>query len=189
MTVPSAMPGDITLEPLVLARDVVLLHEWVTHPRSVFWMMQEASLDDVLRDYADVVEHPHHDAWLGRVGGRPTFLAETYDPDRAPHVGLAGLPEIAEGDVGMHLLVAPPRDGTPPEHGLTRRIFAAVLARCFADPAVRRVVVEPDVENAKIATINAEAGFVVAREIDLPGKRAALSFCTREAYAARLVVP
>ncbi|MFW6901281.1 GNAT family N-acetyltransferase, partial [Nocardioides sp. CPCC 206348] len=27
--------------------------------------------------------NPHHDAFLGRVGGRPAFLVETYDPAHA----------------------------------------------------------------------------------------------------------
>ncbi len=61
----------IELEPLDVERDVDLLHAWVTHPRSRFWMMQGASVDDVRREYADIVASPHHDAWLGRVGDGP----------------------------------------------------------------------------------------------------------------------
>jgi len=59
-----------------------------------------------------------------------------------------------------------------------------VMAECFADPAVRRVVVEPDVRNDKIAALNAAVGFEVVRTIELADKRAALSFCTREAFEA-----
>src|SRR3546814_12526405 len=54
---------------------------------------------------------------------------------------------------------------------------------CFEDPSVARVVVEPDVRNEKIAALDEAAGFVVAREIPLHCKTAALSFCTREAFA------
>ena len=50
--------------------------------------------------------------------------------------------------------------------------------------AVRRVVVEPDVRNDRIAALNAAAGFVVARTVDLPDKTAALGFCSREAFTA-----
>lgn len=177
----------LTLEPLGVEEvdeHAARLHAWVTHPRSAFWMMQEADLDDVVREYAAIAAHPHHDAWLGRVGGEPAFLAETYDPRLAPEVGLADLPEVRAGDLGMHVLVAPPEPGRGPQPGFTRRVFAAVLAHCFADPAVRRVVVEPDVRNERIARLNEEAGFVVARVLDLPGKRAALSFCTRSAWEA-----
>lgn len=178
----------ITLDPLDaegVETHAARLHAWVTHPRSAFWMMQDARPDDVAREYAAIAAHPHHDAWLGRVDGEPAFLAETYDPRLAPEVGLAELPEVRDGDLGMHVLVAPPAPGVEPKRGFTRRVFAAVLAHCFADPAVRRVVVEPDVRNERIARLNAEAGFVVARDVDLPGKRAAMSFLARSDWEAR----
>ena len=38
-----------------------------------------------------------------------------------------------------------------------------VMEECFADPPSRRVVVEPDVRNDKIAALNAAVGFVVVR--------------------------
>lgn len=172
------MSRNITLEPLQLPRDVALVHGWVTHPKSAFWMMQDASLQDVASEYALLLQHPHHDAWLDRVEGQPAFLAETYDPARSEAVGLAKLPELREGDLGMHVLVAPTEH---PVRGFTRDVFRAVMEHCFADPSVRRVVVEPDIHNRKIAALNEAAGFVVERVIALPGKQAALSFCTRRA--------
>lgn len=171
----------VTLEPLDVGAHLDRLHAWVTHPRSAFWMMQGATRDEVATAYREIDAHSHHRAWLGRVDGEPAFLAETYDPALAPEVGLAGLPELRPGDLGMHVLVAPT---DRPVAGFTRRVFAAVLEHCFADPAVRRVVVEPDVRNQRIAVLNREAGFVVERVVDLPGKQAALSSCTREAWEA-----
>lgn len=177
--------SPVSLEPLDVDRDHALLHAWVTHPRSVFWQMQDATPDDVAAEYAAIAASPHHHAWLGQVGGVPAFLAETYDPARSELAGLVDLPDLRPllqpGDLGMHVLVAPTDAPVP---GFTRRVFRAVMAHCFADPAVRRVVVEPDVRNERIAVLNAEAGFVVDRLIDLPGKRAALSFCTREAWTS-----
>ncbi|TNM38610.1 GNAT family N-acetyltransferase [Nocardioides albidus] len=170
---------DITIEPLDVERDLDLLHAWVTHPRSVYWMMQDATRDDVREEYAGIVANPHHDAWLGRVDGAPRFLAETYDPAHSP---LAGLPELGEGDLGMHVLVAPPAG--PSVRGLTTAVFDAVMAHCFADPSVRRVVVEPDARNEPIRAKNVAAGFVELREIPLPGKTAMLSVCTRAAFEA-----
>jgi len=173
--------GTTSLEPLDLDRDSRLVHRWVTHPRSAFWLMQGASVQEVAAEYAAIADDPHHHAWLGRVDGEPAFLAETYDPARSDLAGLVGLPDLRPGDLGMHVLVAPPRR---PVHGFTRAVFGAVLRHCFADPAVRRVVVEPDVRNTAITALNAEAGFVVLRELALPGKTAALSACTRDAFAA-----
>ena len=169
----------ITLEPLDVERDLDLLHAWVTHPRSRYWMMQGATRAAVREEYDAIARDPHHDAWLGRVDGRPAFLAETYDPAHSP---LADLPELEDGDLGMHVLVAPP-DGAP-EPGFTDRVFAAVMAHCFADPAVRRVVVEPDARNAPIRAKNVAAGFVEIREVALPEKTAMLSICTRAAFGA-----
>jgi RimJ/RimL family protein N-acetyltransferase len=171
----------ITLEPLDVDAHAERLHGWVTHPRSSFWMMQDATPEEVAADYRNIAADPHHDAWLGTVDGEPAFLAETYDPVLAPAVGLAGLAELRPGDLGMHLLVGP---GTRVRHGFTRRVFAAVMEHCFSDPAVHRVVVEPDVRNDRVAVLNREAGFVVERVVDLPGKQAALSFCTRSDWEA-----
>ncbi|TQK68325.1 GNAT family N-acetyltransferase [Nocardioides sp. SLBN-35] len=169
----------ITIEPLDVERDLDLLHAWVTHPRSAYWMMLDASRDDVREEYAGIAADPHHDAWLGRVDGRPTFLAETYDPAHSP---LAGLPEVRDGDLGMHVLVAPPAGPAVP--GLTTAVFDAVMEHCFADPAVRRVVVEPDARNEPIRAKNLAAGFVELREVPLPGKTAMLSVCSRDDWNA-----
>ncbi|WP_210649561.1 GNAT family N-acetyltransferase [Nocardioides sp. SYSU D00065] len=168
----------LTVEPLDPARDAFLLHAWVTHPRSVFWGMQDATPQQVHEEYARIAADPHHEALLGRADGVPAFLMELYAPAHSP---LAGLPELRAGDVGMHLLVAPT---DTPVHGFTRAVMRRVMAECFADPAVRRVVVEPDARNARIAVLNAAVGFVVARHVELPDKTAALSFCTREQFTA-----
>lgn len=168
----------LTLEPVQPERDLALLHAWLTHPRSVFWEKLDATPDDLAREYDAITADPHQNAWLGTVDGEPQFLAETYDP---AHSELAPLPELRPGDLGMHVLVAPPAVPVP---GFTSAVFRAVMDFCFADSAVHRVVVEPDARNDKIAALNAAAGFVVARHVDLSTKTAALSFCTREAYAA-----
>ncbi|MDT0186786.1 GNAT family N-acetyltransferase [Microbacterium sp. ARD31] len=168
----------LTLEPLDPTRDLALLHAWVTHPRSVFWGMQDATPEHVHEEYARIADDPHHDALLGRADGDPAFLMERYDPAHSP---LAGLPELRPGDVGMHVLVAPT---DRPVHGFTAAVVRRVMQECFADPAVRRVVVEPDVRNDRIAALNAAAGFLVARTVDLPDKTAALSFCSRAAFTA-----
>jgi len=168
---------DLRMRPLVLERDLDLLHAWVTHPRSVYWEMQGATRDDVATEYAAICASDHHDAFLGLDGGRPQFLVERYDPGHSP---LAELPEIEDGDVGMHVLVAPTGE---PRHGFTRAVMRLVMRFCLADPAVRRVVVEPDARNQAIAALNAAAGFVLLRHVELPTKTAALSVATRESFA------
>ena len=163
----------LTVEPLELPRDLATLHAWVTHPRSVFWGMQGASIDEVHTEYARIADDPHHEALLGRADGSAAFLMERYDPRHSP---LAALPELLPGDVGMHLLVAPTDTPVP---GFTAAVMRHVIVECFADPAVARVVVEPDIRNDKIAALNAAVGFRVVRPVELPDKTAAFSVCTR----------
>ncbi|WP_460108311.1 GNAT family N-acetyltransferase [Streptomyces sp. YKOK-J1] len=165
-----------TLRPLDPLRDAELLHGWVTHPKSAFWMMRDARLQDVERAYMEIAADEHHHALLGLRDGEPVFLMEKYDP---AHRELAGLYEQLPGDVGMHFLVAPT---DTPVHGFTRAVITAVMAHLFEDPETRRVVVEPDVANKAVHALNEAVGFVPEREIQKPEKRALLSFCTRERF-------
>ncbi len=171
----------IGFEPLDLDRHLDLLHTWVTHPRSVYWQMQGASREDVRAEYAAIASNPHHEALLGTVDGAPAFLVERYDPARSE---LAGHLVRTEGYVGMHVLVAPLADGAQSVSGHTDTIFAAVMAWLFEDPAVTRVVVEPDARNEAIRAKNVAAGFVELHEVELPTKTAMLSTCSREAFAS-----
>ncbi|MET4657263.1 RimJ/RimL family protein N-acetyltransferase [Streptomyces sp. PvP037] len=168
--------GTFTFRPLDPLRDAELLHGWVTHPKAAFWMMQDARLQDVEREYMRIAADEHHHAHLGLHDGEPAFLMEKYDPR---YVELAGLYEPEPGDVGMHFLVAP---ADRPVHGFTLAVITAVMEELFADPDTRRVVVEPDVGNKAVHALNEAVGFVPAREIDKPEKRALLSFCTREQF-------
>lgn len=158
--------------------DAELVHGWVTHPRSAFWMMGDARLEDVEREYTAIAAHPHHDAFIGLHDGVPAFLMERYDPTE---VELKGLYEAEPGDIGMHFLVAPPET---PVHGFTLAVITAVMESLFADPLVRRVVVEPDAGNTAVHALNRAVGFEVVREIAKPEKNALLSTCTRAQFEA-----
>ncbi|MEU3507883.1 GNAT family N-acetyltransferase [Streptomyces longwoodensis] len=171
-------PHTFAFRPLDPLSDGRLVHSWVTHPKAAFWMMQDARLEDVERAYMEIAADEHHEAFLGLRDGVPAFLVERYDP---AHRELAGLYEARPGDVGMHFLT-PATDR--PEHGFTRAVITAVMAYLFADPAVRRVVVEPDVANTAVHALNAAVGFVPEHEVRKPEKRALLSFCTREQFLA-----
>lgn len=174
--------GEITLEPVVPARDAELVQGWLAHPGASYWQMGGLTVDEVRQYLAAVQAGPHEDAWLGRLDGEPVFMTETYDPAR---VLLAGVHDARPGDLGMHLLVAPP---ATPRHGLTDAVMTAVMRFCLTGRGATRVVVEPDVGNRKIAAKNAAAGFRVLREVDLGSgahaKRAALSVATRDDFAA-----
>ncbi|MFD8205650.1 GNAT family N-acetyltransferase [Streptomyces sp. NPDC059695] len=166
----------VQIRPLDPTVDAELIHPWVTHPKAAFWMMQDAKLQDVEREYMAIAAHPHHDAFIGLVDGEPAFLMERYDPSQ---LELVGLYDALPGDVGMHFLVAPT---DTPVHGFTRTVITAVMTELFADPATARVVVEPDVRNKAVHALNEAVGFVPEREIQKPEKKALLSFCTRAQF-------
>ncbi|MEV6802271.1 GNAT family N-acetyltransferase [Micromonospora rifamycinica] len=170
--------GEFALRTLDPEGDARLLHGWMTHPKSAFWLMQDADVERVAREYRGIADHPHHAAYLGLWRGRPAFLAERYDPAR---VELVGLYPPADGDVGMHFLCAPTDQ---PVHGFTRAVITTVLDWLFADPATRRVVVEPDVRNTAVHALNAAVGFTVVGPIRKPEKDALLSVCTRDQFLA-----
>ncbi|MER7456602.1 GNAT family N-acetyltransferase [Micromonospora sp. NPDC126480] len=170
--------GEFALRPLDPDADAALLHRWVTDPKAAFWLMQDADVAGVAAEYRRIAEHPHHDAYLGSWRGEPAFLAERYDPAR---VELAGLYDAEHGDVGMHFLCAPT---DAPVHGFTRAVITTVLDWLFADPATRRVVVEPDVRNTAVHALNAAVGFTVVGPIRKPEKEALLSICTRDQFLA-----
>ncbi|MBH5335252.1 acetyltransferase [Streptomyces pactum] len=170
--------GEFAVRGLDPDADAALLHGWVTHPKSAFWMMQDADVAEVAREYRRITEHPHHEAFIGLHRGSPAFLVERYDPSQ---VELVGLYDPLPGDVGMHFLCAPT---DTPLHGFTRAVITTVMEFLFTDPRVRRVVVEPDVRNTAVHALNAAVGFEVVGPVRKPEKEALLSTCTREQFQA-----
>lgn len=168
--------GEFAVRPVDPAADAVLLHGWLTHPKSAFWMMQNATVADVERQFAAASTY---DAFLGLHDGRPTFLVERYDPADSE---IATVYQRETGDVGMHFLVAP---AERPVHGFTLAVITTVMELLFAEPATRRVLVEPDVRNHAVHRLNAAVGFRIVDTVSLSGKEAYLATCTRAEFAAR----
>ena len=160
--------------------DALLLHSWVTQPYASFWGMLASTVDGVGEEYSKIQATGHHHALLGiNDDGVPAFLMEEYLPSASP---LAAVYAVQEGDIGMHLLVAPPSGD--PQPGYTAAVMDAVLGRLFEKPGVERVVVEPDARNSKIHVLNERLGFQPAGVVNLQDKEALLSFCTRQDYLA-----
>ena len=142
-------------------RDLALLHAWVTHPRSVFWGMQDATRRArCTTEYARIADDPHHDALLGRADGVPAFLVERYDP---AHSELAGLPDLPPGDVG-HARAGRP-DRPSPSTASPRRSCAAVMEAVLRRPGRRAASSSsPTCATTRSPQLNAAVGFVVARD-------------------------
>jgi siderophore synthetase component/RimJ/RimL family protein N-acetyltransferase len=192
-TTHTTQPAErFTFRPVEPAADAALLHSWVDTERARFWGLVGSTVEAVRAEHERIAADPHHRALLaldaGR-GGAPAFLLETYDP---AHSVLAGRYAWRHGDAGMHLLLPDPADAGGAdggESGFSAAAMEAALAHLFADPAVLRVVVEPDARNTAIQALNARCGFRTAERVALPSadgapaKTAQLSFCTRDDFA------
>lgn len=167
---------NFSLRPVDPVKDAPLLHSWVTLDYARFWGMSDATPGDVEREYRTLNASATHHAFLGYDDDVPAFLVERYLPAHSP---LAAVYNVQPNDVGMHFLVAPV---STPVAGYTTAVLTFIMEYLLSDPAVRRVVVEPDVRNLKVHALNARVGFAAARTISLPDKDALLSFCTREQF-------
>lgn len=189
----TAASATVSIRPLDVDRDAARIHEWLTHPRAHYWMMTD--LDEAeIRTYLEGIRDSADDAgWVGSVDGIDCFYVETYTPDSLiPQNVLATEP----GDIGMHLLVAPPAG--PAVHGLTDRIMAEVIDFCLKPSdrggrGAERVVVEPDARNDAIIEKNRAAGFTPITEATIMmgeiEKLALVSLCTRADFEASALAP
>ena len=138
--------------------------------------MLDHTIDEVKKSYAALLETAHHKVFVGMYKGEAIFLMECYEASKDR---IANYYEAKEGEYGMHLLVAPCTQRIP---NFTWHVFTTVLDFLFSEEIIKRIVVEPDVNNTKIHTLNKKAGFRYEKELQLPEKRAALAFCNRADY-------
>ncbi|MBX2858095.1 MAG: GNAT family N-acetyltransferase [Cellvibrionaceae bacterium] len=173
--------GELSLRPFKLEHDIAQIHHWVTQPYAHFWGMQGFDRHQVIAEYQRLCQHSH--IFIGEYRGKDTFLLEVYNPHNE---ALAEHYAVQRGDCGMHILVAPADQRI---RGFTWGIFQTVMQFLFSDPAIHRVVVEPDVGNQKIHALNTRAGFAYQKRIQLANKTAHLAFCTRQQFFHALNKP
>jgi len=172
--------GTVTIRPLDPADDAAVVHRWVDDERARFWGMVGQTRQQVRETYEFVDSLDTHHAYLALRDGEPAGLFQTYLPEHDP---LGEHYPVQDGDLGIHLLIAP-ADG-PPRPGHTQALVDVFLAFAFADPYVRRIVAEPDVRNAKSVARLLRSGFDAGPQLDLAEKRAQLVHLTRERAESR----
>lgn len=166
----------LTLTPVDPVADLDLIHAWVTQDRARFWGMTEHTRAEVGEVYAYLDTLTTHHAYLARDGETPVAIFQTYQPEADP---LGEHYDVRAGDLGVHLFMAPT---DTPVAGFSQQLVARLLAAVFADPSVLRLVVEPDIDNAKSVALLGRAGFEWDSVIDLPHKKARLGFIDRTAF-------
>ncbi|OFI36789.1 siderophore biosynthesis protein [Arthrobacter sp. SW1] len=168
--------GSVRIVPLRPEEDIELIYGWVKEERARFWGMLEHSRETVLEIYQFLDSLETHHAFLALLDGKPVALFQTYEPLHDP-VSEA-YPARAE-DFGMHLLLAPAQQPVPK---FTPRLVSVLLRYMFADPAIDRVVVEPDARNEKAIRRLRTTCFELGPTIQLAEKEAQLAFLTRERF-------
>ncbi|GII80464.1 acetyltransferase [Sphaerisporangium rufum] len=168
--------GTVRIDPLRVPEDIEVVHRWVNQERARFWGMLGLDQEQVAEIYTHLDALPTHHAYLVRRDGRPVALFQTYRPDADP---VGECYDVQPGDMGVHLMIGPPEDG--PEPGFTGHLLGAFLRFVLADPATRRIVAEPDAQNAKVIDRLLRTGFTLGPEIHLAEKRARLAFLDRDA--------
>ncbi|MGW2490210.1 GNAT family N-acetyltransferase [Streptomyces sp. NPDC001606] len=178
--------GTVRVRPLDPAADADVIHAWVSEERAAFWGMTGLTRDQVAEIYTHMAGLDTHHAHLVTRNGVPAALLQTYEP-AADRVG--EVYDVRPGDLGVHLLLAP-AGPEGPRPGWTSALLTAVTGYALLVLDRRRLVVDPDVRNAKAIARFERQGFVrgpevVLPEVDLPDvhlpeKRAQLAFLPRE---------
>ncbi|MCI3274581.1 GNAT family N-acetyltransferase [Streptomyces cylindrosporus] len=178
--------GAVRVLPLDAHADADVLHRWVREERAAFWGMNGLTRDQVAEIYAHMDTLDTHHAFLLVRDGEPVGLLQTYEPE-ADRVG--DCYEVRDGDIGVHVLLAPPGEGGA-RSGWSAQLLDAVVSYVLPGLGRRRVVVDPDVRNEKAIARFLRQGFVAGEsvtlpEIDLPDvylpeKKAQLAFLERE---------
>ncbi|WP_338556412.1 GNAT family N-acetyltransferase [Erwinia sp. E_sp_B01_3] len=172
--------GRFSLRPF-REEDAIEIHNWVTRDYARFWGMQNDSLEQVKTFYLNLTASNPAAALTGCLDDQPVFLMEFY---QASEDEVGKFYPTQPGDYGMHLLIAP---ASRPIPQFSWQVFSVVMDYMFSQPEVKRVVVEPDVRNAKIHPLNKRAGFRYQHTIDMGHKTAWLAFCQRDDYQQALL--
>ncbi len=135
---------------------------------------------EVLEIYELIDSLETHHAYLVEREGRPVALFQRYEPEHDP---IGECYPVEPGDHGIHLLIGPPEGELEP--GFSGALLAVFLDYVLADRSRHRIVAEPDARNAKAIERLVRTGFEPGPEIELPGKRARLTFLTREEHQRR----
>ena len=168
--------GTVRIVPLSPEQDADLINGWVTQERARFWGMTQYTRTEVLEVYRFVESLETHHAFLVLLDGEPMALFQTYEPLHDP-VGEAYPARAA--DIGMHLLLAP---ATRPIPHFTPRLATTLINFMFSDPAIDRIVVEPDARNEKAVRRLQATCFELGPRIQLEEKEAQLAFLRRERF-------
>lgn len=162
------MTPTLTVRPIDPVADAPTIHAWVTQDRGGFWMMGEYTLEEVVEVYTWLDEQPTHTAAFVCADDEPAAIVQTYRVD-AEVEPISQLFDHRPGDLGLHLFVA---GGDQRREGWTVSLVAAGALHVLADRSIRRLVLDPDVDNAPAIALAERLGAVRGPVLDLGHKTA-----------------
>ncbi|MCL1125414.1 GNAT family N-acetyltransferase [Shewanella surugensis] len=171
--------GRFCIQSIRFPEDLAHIYEWVNLPYAEFWGLQGKSKQQVIEEYSNIIESGIQ-VFIGWLDNEPQFLIEVYDPKKDP---LSKHYNVLDGDVGLHILVAPPKKSV---HHFTLFVLCSVLEFLFSHFKALRVVIEPDHRNEKMHKLSVRVGFSFDKVIYLEHKKSFLGFCYREAFYQQL---
>ncbi|MFD2176130.1 GNAT family N-acetyltransferase [Veronia pacifica] len=162
--------GTFDIEPLDVARHIDVVYEWVTQDRAKYWGLLEYDREriELIYEYLDV--QFYHNAFIISHNNQPVSLIQLYDPK---HDELGDKYRVMQGDIGLHILIAPKDLHLP---NFTEKIFSLIKHFLMYDSRNRRIVVDPDVNNAKALNRFQRLGFSMADKVKLSTKIAQLFY-------------
>jgi acetyl CoA:N6-hydroxylysine acetyl transferase len=173
---PFGMEKTFSIRTLDMDTDLPVLHGWVNSPHAIpFWQM-EGPLELLEKTYREVMSNPHACSFIGCLEGIPVCQIDAYDPlfDL-----MANYFEANNGDLGMHLLLAPYKTDV---QNLSTKIVSAFCEYVFSTGLVERVITEPDKDNRAANWLLYRLKFLFVGEIELPEKKANLFILSKHSF-------
>jgi RimJ/RimL family protein N-acetyltransferase len=167
------LDSGFELRPAVPA-DAARIALWMSQPHIQRWWQQDWSVERWASEISGQAAGEHSVPCVAAVDEEDFGYVELY---RVRLDRLAEYYSYDEHDWGVHVAIG---DVTRVGRGLGRQLLRALAdAVLQADPACRRVVAEPDIENTPSIRAFGAAGFVQQEQLQLPDKTAVLMVRTR----------
>lgn len=166
----------IAFRPVILKRDLSLIHNWMNQPHVIpFWNLA-LDLSAMQQHLEAALADEHQNLYIGSLDGVPMSYWETY---WVAGDGVGKTYHFHPEDQGVHLLIGEP---SYLGKGYASPMLRAITSFLFQHPSTEKVIAEPDIRNHKMIHVFEKCGFKFQQEIELPDKRAALMFCQRQIF-------
>lgn len=167
--------GTFTVHGVDPERDAVTVHDWMSEPVALRWMAigTQWSVSQYQDFYRWLAPRTDHRAYLIRRDGTPTSLLHLSDPSRdEAYPGYTP----KRGDLKGHYLFGTRGPGA----NISALVIAGVVRFIFSDPAVRRIVVDPDIRHTRAIQRAVRSGFELGPVVDLRTRSLQILYLTRQ---------